>query len=174
MRNLLISLVIGSLFFAFGCQQDSASNTSDGPKVTEIKTDGENISDIIRNPVSADQPVDTINVPKITFEEDQFDFGTIKEGDVVEHTFKFTNTGKTALLINNARSTCGCTIPEWPKTPIQPGESNQIQVRFDSKGKAGRQNKPVTITANTYPNTTSISIVGEVVGKNGASTAKPN
>jgi hypothetical protein len=81
---------------------------------------------------------------------------------VVEHTFAFTNTGKKPLLISNARSTCGCTVPDWPKEPIMPGKSGVIQVRFNTENKAKEQVKPVTITANTYPATNKVYLQGFV------------
>lgn len=119
-------------------------------------------SDIIRSPVSAQAPTDTINVAKMSFEESTFDFGSVREGAVVEHTFAFTNTGKKPLLISNARSTCGCTVPEWPKEPIMPGQSGAIHVRFNTENKAKDQVKPITITANTYPATNKVYLQGFV------------
>ena len=125
--------------------------------VEEIKTEGK-ISSIIRNPITADQPVDTVNVARIVFEEMAHDFGTMKEGAVVEHTFDFKNEGKVPLIISNVRSSCGCTAPSWPKDPIEPGKKGKIQVRFNSSGKYEQQVKPVIITANTFPPETKLSI----------------
>jgi hypothetical protein len=100
---------------------------------------------------------------QITFEENSFDFGTLEEGDKVEHVFKFTNTSTNPLTISNARGSCGCTVPEWPRDPIAPGEEGEIKVKFDSKGKKGQQNKTVTITANTLPANTMLTIKSDVV-----------
>jgi hypothetical protein len=96
------------------------------------------------------------------FEESEFDFGTSKEGAIVEHVFKFTNTGNAPLVIQNAAGSCGCTVPEPPKEPIAPGATGEIKVKFDSRGKVGVQNKTVTITANTNPETTLIALKGTV------------
>lgn len=101
-------------------------------------------------------------VPAIAFGEEMHDFGTIKEGEVVEHVFKFTNTGDAPLIISSATASCGCTVPEWPKEPIAVGEDGVIQVRFDSKNKPGIQNKTVTITANTFPKINRIRIKANV------------
>lgn len=91
-------------------------------------------------------------LPVITFENGVHDFGKIVEGEVVEYSFKFTNTGKGSLLIRTASATCGCTIPEWPKEPIKPGESGYMKVVFNSKGKQeGFTEKEITIEANTEP-----------------------
>ena len=101
----------------------------------------------------------------IAFAEKNHEFGTINEGDVVEHTFAFTNTGDTPLIIQDARATCGCTIPKKPEGPIAPGESGEIQVRFNSQGKPGMQNKTITVTANTEPSITQLFIKADVTPK---------
>ena len=101
----------------------------------------------------------------VAFAETTHEFGTIAEGDVVEHTFTFTNTGDTPLIIQDAQTTCGCTVPKKPEAPVPPGETGEIQVRFDSQGKAGVQNKAVTITANTEPTTTRLFIKANVTPK---------
>ena len=90
------------------------------------------------------------DLPVMSFERAEHDFGTIKEGDVVETSFAFTNTGKSDLIILDARGSCGCTVPEYPKnTPIVPGETREIKVKFDSANKPGNQTKTVTLTNNT-------------------------
>ncbi len=101
----------------------------------------------------------------VAFAETTHEFGTIAEGDVVEHTFMFTNTGNTPLVIQDAQTTCGCTVPKKPEAPVPPGETGEIQVRFNSQGKAGVQNKAVTITANTEPATTRLFIKANVTPK---------
>ncbi len=102
-------------------------------------------------------------LPAISFEEELHDFGTIKDGDVVEHIFTFVNEGQAPLIISDAKATCGCTVPEWPRTPIGIGETGEIKVRFNSKNKPGVQNKTVTLTANTWPTTTRVRIKANVV-----------
>ncbi|AXE17996.1 DUF1573 domain-containing protein [Runella rosea] len=103
-------------------------------------------------------------LPKFEFAEDikNVDFGSIKEGAQVEHTFKFKNAGDFPLIINNVSASCGCTIPEWPRQPIGPGDEGAILVRFNSKGKQGQQFKTVTIYANTNPATTDIQFKADV------------
>lgn len=119
-------------------------------------------SSLINNPVSANEAIAPEDAAKIEFEEEVFDFGNIMEGDVVEHVFKFKNTGNNPLIISKATGSCGCTVPEWPRDPIAPGQTGEIQVKFNSKGKEGEQDKRVTIQANTIPNNTVIRIVGAV------------
>jgi hypothetical protein len=94
----------------------------------------------------------TGKMPQIKFaEQGVYDFGTVTEGDTVEHNFAFTNVGEFPLIINNITASCGCTTPEWPRDPIAPGQQSAIKVRFNSKGKMGMQNKTVTVFANTEP-----------------------
>jgi len=157
MKTKLILFTLAILMVS--CNSEQASEEG----IQEIPSDGK-IASIIRNPVSA-QSSDTTNVAKLTFVEEEFNFGEIDEGGVVKHTFEFTNTGKVPLLITHARSTCGCTIPEWPEEPIPAGETGEINVIFDTKGKGGYQEKPVTITANTFPAQTVVSVKGRVFPK---------
>ena len=100
------------------------------------------------NSSSDDEEVSTANVgvnksslPVLTFAQDKFDFGTITQGEVVSHFFKFKNTGKSNLIITDAHGSCGCTVPKWQKEPIKPGDSGVIEVTFDSFGKSGAQKK---------------------------------
>ena len=87
--------------------------------------------------------------PKLTFDESEYDFGTIEQGTNVEHVFTFKNTGDAPLVITDAKSSCGCTVPTWTREPIAPGETGEMLVKFNSRGKKNIQNKSVTITANT-------------------------
>ncbi|MFM9987527.1 DUF1573 domain-containing protein [Flavobacterium sp.] len=87
--------------------------------------------------------------PKIEIENSDFDFGNITQGDKVSHVFKFKNTGKSDLVILDAHASCGCTVPEWTKTPIKNGESGEVKISFNSEGKMGLQQKTVTLRTNT-------------------------
>ncbi len=91
-----------------------------------------------------------------------FNFGTINEGDKVERSFKFKNTGKKALVISNATASCGCTVPEKPEQPIKPGQTGIIKVVFNSQGKEGHQEKTITVTANTFTSFPYLKLVGDV------------
>ncbi|MFD0940797.1 DUF1573 domain-containing protein [Pedobacter boryungensis] len=102
------------------------------------------------------------DAPKVKFEKEIYDFGVIKQGEKVHYEFKFTNTGKTPLIITNATATCGCTVPEYPEAPVKPGEEGMIKVIFDSTGKMGMQDKVVTITSNANPEANKLHLVGEV------------
>ncbi len=115
--------------------------------------------------IAAERDAKNAEFPVMTFLETEHDFGTINEGDVVEHIFSFTNTGKSPLVITDAKGSCGCTVPEWPKEPIAPGASGEMLVKFNSSGKPNAQNKSVTITANTESGTESIKIKASVTPK---------
>ena len=93
-------------------------------------------------------PVDNKNASEMTFEVEEYNFGTIKQGESVTREFTFTNTGKEDLIISNAQGSCGCTVPIWPKEPLKKGAKNVIKVTFNSAGKMGMQDKTVTITSN--------------------------
>ena len=104
----------------------------------------------------------------MTFEETTFDFGTVQEGEKVSHVYKFTNTGNEPLILSDAKGSCGCTVPKWPREPIAPGATSEVTVEFNSKNKSGDKNQKVTITANTNPPQTFIYLKGKVEG--GAAT----
>ncbi|MGB0172587.1 MAG: DUF1573 domain-containing protein [Flavobacteriaceae bacterium] len=92
----------------------------------------------------------TADGPVVSFDKLSHDFGTINEGDVVETVFTLTNTGNSDLIILNARGSCGCTVPDYPKDqPIAPGDSAEVTVKFDSNNKPNANNRSVTFTTNT-------------------------
>ena len=143
-------------------------------KTTEAGTQGMNAAadqaaaDARANPtidnpnVASDTEAPNPNAPVLTFAESQFDFGDIQPDSKVHHTFKFTNTGKTPLLIADATASCGCTTPSWTKQPIAPGSTGEMEVQFDSRGKQGLINKQVSVRANTQPSITTIYIKGNI------------
>lgn len=149
----LICLIAGLNLIA--CKNDG----TDGVK--EIRGEGPNAS-VIRNPATADMPLDTNQLARITYTEPEFNFGIVNEGEVITHVFKFTNSGNVPLVIQKARSSCGCTIPEWPEGAIAPGGTGEILAKFNTTGKMGQQHKVIYVTANTYPNESKVSLVGEV------------
>ena len=107
-------------------------------------------------------------LPAFKFAEEEHDFGTITEGDIVEHTFSFTNVGEAPLIISSATASCGCTVPSWPREPIPVGGEGEITVKFNSRNKPGTQNKTVTITANTNPKINRLRIKSTVTPQAGA------
>jgi hypothetical protein len=91
-----------------------------------------------------------------------YNFGTIKEGQKVEYSFRFKNSGKNPLVITSASASCGCTVPEKPEQPIKPGEIGYIKVVFNSKGKPGENHKNITVSSNAYPPFPDLVITGMV------------
>ncbi len=119
-------------------------------------------------PVAAtDEAKETSSMPltKLEFLESSYDFGKIDEGKKVEHVFKFKNTGNNPLVLQDARASCGCTVPEYTKDTIAPGAEGELKVIYDSANKEGQIDKTVTVTANTEPATTDIKISAFVLKK---------
>lgn len=102
------------------------------------------------------------NAPEMKFEKEVFDFGTIKQGEVVNYEFKFKNVGKDPLIITQAQGSCGCTVPTWPKEPLKKGETGIIKVSFNSAGKMGAQDKTITITSNAKNNPVVLHVKGTI------------
>ena len=111
----------------------------------------------------------TEGAPALTFSKTEYDFGTINEGEEVETTFDFKNTGKSALIITDASSTCGCTVPEYPKEPIPVGGTGSIKVKFNSTNRPGQNNKTVTLKTNTAKGKETVLIRTNVTPKQKAS-----
>lgn len=113
-------------------------------------------------------------LPTMEFKEKVHDFGRITEGEVVKKIFQFKNTGDAPLIISNATSSCGCTVPKYHKNePIAPGEEGEIEVEYNSRGKRNQDNKVVRITANTWPSTTNLTIKVFVEPKGDVPNAGP-
>lgn len=117
------------------------------------------------NTVSAQEVAVQKEGATITFEKETHDYGTIDNGANGQCTFNFKNEGTAPLIISNAKGSCGCTVPSWPKEPIAPGASAAITVKYDTK-RAGAINKSVTITSNAVNSPTKvIRIKGNVLPK---------
>lgn len=140
MKKIILALGLG--LFMVNC------TTNQGEQAEERKTE---FAELIDEPT------------EITFEQPVYEFGSVVDGEMVKHTFKFTNTGEKNLVLFNVQTTCGCTVPEdWPKHPIAPGESGEIKVIFNSNNRVGAVNKTVRVEANTNPTVTTVKLVGEV------------
>lgn len=130
------------------------------------KSNGDEVStDLVNNPASANEEGtgNEEKLPKIEFVENAIDFGEISQGEKVKKRFRFKNTGNSKLIIADAKGSCGCTVPLWPKQPIRPGQEGEIEVVFDSNGKQGKVNNKVTLYTNTVPNKTVIALNGNVL-----------
>ena len=131
----------------------SCSN-SDDKKIT---------TDLVNNPLTANENADPVAMPVIEVAQDFFDFGEMPQKESVSTEFILKNTGDAPLLIRSAKGSCGCTVPEWPKTPVSKGEEATIKVTFNSAGKSGKQSKTVTLVTNAIPNTKVLTINGNII-----------
>ena len=104
------------------------------------------------------------NAPKFKFETEVIDYGDMEKGADGVRYFEFTNSGKEPLIISNIRSSCGCTVPEYPKTPIGPGESSKIKVKYNTN-KTGPFRKTITITSNVEGKKVVLTVKGSVSKK---------
>lgn len=147
MKKSFILLATIVAFSLFSCK-DNAAN-----KVEEEKV------------VSAEQrDADLSTYPEMSFDDLQFDFGDISQGTHVDHLFTFTNTGDAPLVITNARSSCGCTIPEYTREAVAPGEKGELLVKFDGSGR-GTVNKTITLSTNTEEGSERLRIKANVQPK---------
>ena len=170
MKNFkLLSLVFALATMSLvSCKNDGAVNTAEAA-VEDVRSvpSAATTNQTATTPPAATAPaVPAGPLTTLEFTESTYDFGEVMEGDKVNHKYTFTNTGSEPLIISNAKGSCGCTVPNWPRNPIAPGETGEIDVTFDSKGKGkvggNLQSKRVTITANTDPANNYLTIKGKV------------
>ena len=147
-KIIIFPFLILILFFLFSCGSGDNGLLS---------------TDVVNNPNTAKGKSDLSSLPFIKFEEEVHDFEKIIEGETVSYSFKFTNTGKSDLVIADVSTSCGCAVPSYPKTPIRSGEQDVIKVTFNSAGKRGFQTKNIVVVANTQPNITVVRIKAQVV-----------
>jgi len=135
------------------------------------KSDNRQItSDLIHFP-GADGAQD--NAPLIAFDSAVCNFGTLAIGEKWTHTYRFTNTGKSPLIITQVNPSCGCTTAkDWPQQPIAPGEQGQITVEFNSNGNSGKVDKSVSVLTNCIPGVWVLRIQGTVIGTDVSSQEK--
>lgn len=143
---------------AVACNEDGAAEAVRDEARAAVTT----VDPVAPAAADAAPAVPTGPTTEMTFAETEYDFGTVTEGEKVTHTYTFTNTGDEPLILSNARGSCGCTVPEWPREPIAPGGEGEVTVVFNSRGKGGDRNQRVTLTANTDPAQTFLSLKGTV------------
>jgi hypothetical protein len=144
MKKLLIVCIAFSIGTFNGCQDNGAKKINNS------------------NSNTSSTPADVSSGPVMSFDKSSHDFGTINEGEKVTTKCSFTNTGNSDLIIVDARGSCGCTVPSYPKEPIMPGAVGYIKVKYDTK-RVGAFTKYVTLTTNATSNTsTRLKIMGTV------------
>lgn len=142
-KILFTALVIG-VFTSCNNQNTTSNTAKDSTDQVDVATDA------------------TAGIGKIEFAESAFDFGTIKEGKIVDHVFTFKNTGTAPVILVQVSASCGCTTPDYTKEPILPGKEGEIKVSFNSQGQVGNQQKIVTISSNAENKVTTVQIKGTV------------
>ncbi|MBQ9417788.1 MAG: DUF1573 domain-containing protein [Bacteroidales bacterium] len=125
------------------------------------KTDGADI-DLIHNPRSAQGYDNQEPMPILTFDSEAHDFGRLSSGEVISYSFHFRNTGNADLVISSTSATCGCTVADYPKGRIAPGDEGYVTVTFKSAGKAGQQYQEVTVVSNAQPSISKLHITAQV------------
>ncbi|ALJ01598.1 DUF1573 domain-containing protein [Rufibacter tibetensis] len=145
-------IFIGALFLLFGGSAAMAQDTTAIKPTTTVA------------PIVAPAPVPV--GPSMLFDEPKFNYGEIKQGDVIEHGFKFTNNGTLPLIIYDVKTTCGCTVSEYPQAPVMPGETAIIKARFDSAKKRGQQNKVLIVESNAVQGNAQIVFSSTIASAN--------
>ena len=141
MNRLIICVCITSIFFS--CDIRNTRNKADA---------------LVSNTTA--QFTDSTTVQLI---DSAYNFGNVTDGDKVEYSYRFRNTGKNPLIVSSAVASCGCTVPEKPEEPIKPGETGFLKVVFNSKGRVGEVHKTITVTSNAYPKFPELELTGQVV-----------
>lgn len=128
---------------------------------------------LVVNAQDSQKPADVKdNGAVMTFETTEIDYGTIQQGADPHRVFVFKNTGTAPLIITNAKGSCGCTVPTYPKNPIPPGETGEIKVRYDTN-RVGQFTKRVTLTTNAGEQPIELTIKGNVESKPEAPESVP-
>ena len=153
MKRLFIALGLAAVLVLSSCKENASS-----------KVNTENVE------VAAERDIQAKNLPVMNFEKTEHDFGTITRGTPQETIFNFTNAGNAPLIITNATSSCGCTVPNPPKDPIAPGETGELLVKFNGSGQ-NQVTKTITVTTNTEKGTQVLRIKAFVNPKDGGPAA---
>ncbi|MDY2586752.1 DUF1573 domain-containing protein [Winogradskyella aquimaris] len=150
MKKIVLGLSALCMVAFTSCKDDAAS-----------KVNSENVA------VAAERDANAGNFPVMELDKMVHDFGTIENGTPVETIFKYTNTGKSMLVVSNIKSTCGCTVPSNYTKEVAPGETGQFTVKFNGKGN-GKVSKSLTMTTNTEKGTEVVKITAMVNNPNAA------
>ncbi len=153
-RISVLILIAFNLTYCTNSAKQTEGVELDKP-VLEMENEGGTIAEETKEVVNE-------NVAIISFDNAVYEFGTVKEGEKVEHIYSFTNTGKSPLIISNVSASCGCTTPEYSQHPINPGEKGSITVVFNSQNQVGMQQKIITVLSNAEPSRAILQLKGEV------------
>lgn len=154
MRHLfLVALILTSAWAMIACTQENEADAS-----TVINTNNE----LTDKAATDDTATEELPVTTLNWDNETHDFSQIEKGTPVRHTFTFTNTGDSPLVLENVKPSCGCTTPSYSNEPIAPGETGEIVAEFNAKA-VGKFTKTLTVTANSNPKVHRIVLKGEVL-----------
>ena len=168
-KFLILIVVAGSVLLLPSCKDKAAEKriAELESRLAQLETNKTNAAATPATteaaPVKEEKPEGPLATAE--FETNDHDFGTIAEGKKVSYTYKVKNTGQAPLIIQKADPSCGCTVPDWTKDPIPVGGTGFVKAEFDTNGKAGIQNKTITVTANTWPKTATLRFKALVTPK---------
>lgn len=162
MKKLILFIAIFT-FAVFIVNAQTSASKEDAKKRDAVKKTPQQTTEKNTNP----------NAPIIDFEKTIHDYGTMEQHDDGRCEFKFKNTGKEPLILSNVRSSCGCTVPEWPRQPILPGQSEVIKVKYDTK-RIGGINKSVYVYSNGVKSPITLKIKGKINAKGNSAIPEKN
>ena len=146
-------LCLGTVFFS-ACTNKEASTEAESL----------NAGEVVNNPSTATGQEEAKGSAVLTVDQSTFDFGEAVTGEPIAHRFTFRNSGDAPLIISDAKASCGCTVPSWTQKPIAPGDTGSVYAVFNTEGKAGPQNKTITLTTNANPSSSILLITGTLKG----------
>lgn len=155
------SIITASLILALGLTACGNKSTDSTASNTAENTNTEN-NQAPYPPKDDSAPAIVENPTTLSWNKMEHDFGKVKKETAHDYEFVFKNTGNKPLVINSAKGSCGCTVPEYPKEPVMPGAEAKIKVTYTAGTAAGETEKTVTIDANTEPRTTILKIKANV------------
>ncbi len=147
-KNVWFTGVLAIILATASCKKESATDLYSEEEKTE----------------QAANVIDPATAPVLTLEESNHDFGDVKANDAVETYIKFKNEGQSPLIIRDASATCGCTVPEFPKTPIAVGATDSVKIVYTAGNQNGKQQKTVTLVTNTATGKEQFDISANVTG----------
>lgn len=164
MKTIQITLIALATFLMVSCNNETPQTTA-----TENNTESAEAlasTDQAQKATPVLDASDPASAPIFTLESGIYDFGDVQANSTTERVVEFTNTGASPLIIQSARASCGCTVPEYSKEPIAPGETGSLKVSFQAPGNNGKQTKTVTLTTNSAAGEETFRITANVVGGN--------
>jgi hypothetical protein len=148
---IAVCLVYGTFFKTKKSSRRSLKNTAVAESSSFPQAPEQNDLSVAIDPNKAEGSSHNYGSTTVSWDKETHNFGNIKQHSTNDHVFTFTNTGDQPLVIEDAQGSCGCTVPEYPKEPVMPGQTGEIKVKYSPGTQIGNQTKSVTITTNAEP-----------------------